>query len=193
MDIASRIKSVREAENLNIRIFASKLRTSAPTISRLENGQRTPDVDLILRIVDVFKCDLSWLMTGVSIDGVTAPMTACRLPVFRELPTDLLSPPLEVIEDWIKLPGIPSSSAAIYCQDDSAAPLVKRGDLIIFVPGECAVGDLAIVIDQWGEPRVRRVKSDNVFFAENPEYRDQDVLQKFKLVGKVIKIVRDLT
>lgn len=195
MDIASRIKFVREAKNLNVRNFASMVGSSAPTISRLENGQRTPDVDLILRIVDIFKCDLTWLMTGVIPDGVIAPVTACRLPIFREMPVDLSKPPLEVIEDWIKLPGIPSSSAAIYCHDDSAAPFVKRGDLVIFVPGECKVGDLAMLVDQWGEPRVRRVKSGSsglTYYAENPEYRSQDEKSEFKPMGKVIKIVRDV-
>lgn len=193
MDIASRIKFVREAKNLNIRNFASMLGSSAPTISRLENGQRTPDVDLILRIVDVFKCDLTWLMTGVITQGVIAPVTSCRLPIFRELPLDLPKPQFDLIEDWIKLPEIPSQAAAIYCHDDSAAPLVKRGDLVIFVPGECKVGDLAMLVDQWGEARVRRVKNDNIYCAENPEYRDQDNRTQYTLVGKVIKIVRDLT
>lgn len=196
MDIASRIKSVREAKKLSVRSYASMLGTSPPTISRVENGQRTPDINLILHIATTFKCNLQWLLTGVSPAGEAVPVSSGKVPIFRELPADLSNPPLEIIADWINLPSIPARAAAIYCNDDSAAPLVKRGDLVIFVPVECKVGDLTMLIDQWGEARVRRVKSGSsglTYYAENPEYRVQDERAEYKQVGKVIKIVRDVS
>jgi transcriptional regulator with XRE-family HTH domain len=196
MSIASRIKAVRLSQELSLRKFASKLDVSSPTISRLENGQRTPDVTLILRIVEIFGCSLVWLMTGISEDAGTTPVSLCRVPIFREIPADLSKPPLESIEDWLSLPKVPSTAAAIYCHDDSASPLLKKGDLVLFVPEECRAGDLALLVDQWGEANVRRVRSGGsglTYYAENPEYRDRDKRAEFKPVGKVIKVVRDLT
>lgn len=193
--IASRIKSVREAKKLSVRGFASLLGTSAPTISRVENSQRSPDLNLILKIATTFKCNLDWLMKGVSPDSRAVPVSSGRIPIFRDLPDDLKNPSIALIDAWLDLPGLPSSAAAIYCQDDSASPILRRGDLIIFVPVECNAGDLALLVDQWGA-RVRRVKSGSsglTYHAENPEYRDQDERAEYKQIGKVIKIVRDVS
>lgn len=193
--IASRIKSVREAKKHSVRSFASLLGTSPPTISRVENGQRSPDINLILRIVTTFKCDLAWIMTGVSPDGGAVPLSSGRIPIYRDLPDDLKNPPVALIDAWLDLPALPSSAVAIYCQDDSASPILRRGDLIIFVPVECSVGDLALLADQWGEAKVRRVRSGSsglTYYAENPEYRERDERAEFKPIGKVIKVVRDL-
>jgi len=195
MSIASRIKSVRTDNGLSVRKFASMLDVSSPTISRLETGQRTPDVNLILRISETFKKDLVWLMTGGTADGSRVSVSLRQIPIFRELPPDLSKPPTDLIEDWLSLPDLPSSAAAIVCHDDSAAPIAKRGDLVVFVPGETAVGDLALLTDQWGEAKVRRVKDGHggpIYYAENPEYRELDERAEFKAVGKMVKVVRTL-
>ena len=59
-----RFKNIRTENNLSQKQYSDVLLVSVPSICRLEQGKATPDANLILRIVGLYKCDLVWLMTG---------------------------------------------------------------------------------------------------------------------------------
>lgn len=61
---ASRFKKIRLDQGLSQTQYSEALLLSVPSVSRLEHGQATPDLDLILRIVKKYSCDLVWLVTG---------------------------------------------------------------------------------------------------------------------------------
>jgi transcriptional regulator with XRE-family HTH domain len=61
---AERFKSIRVKNSLSQKQYSAALMVSVPSICRLEQGKATPDANLILRIVVLYKCDLVWLMTG---------------------------------------------------------------------------------------------------------------------------------
>lgn len=61
---AERFKNIRVKHNLSQKQYSQALLLSVPSICRMEQGNATPDANLILRIVALYKCDLAWLMTG---------------------------------------------------------------------------------------------------------------------------------
>lgn len=61
---AVRFKELRLDKGLSQKEYGNALSVSTPSISRLEQGTATPDLDLILRIVKKYECDLIWLATG---------------------------------------------------------------------------------------------------------------------------------
>lgn len=61
---AIRFKEIRLGRGLSQKDYGKALSVSTPSVSRLEQGTATPDLELILRIVEKYDCDLIWLTTG---------------------------------------------------------------------------------------------------------------------------------
>ena len=73
MKIGERLKKIREKLNLNQKEFAKKLGTSSTTITMIENGQRDPSRQLLIKLAEVYKIDITWILTGmgkVFIDNI---------------------------------------------------------------------------------------------------------------------------
>ncbi|HIE56287.1 MAG TPA: XRE family transcriptional regulator [Chromatiaceae bacterium] len=60
--IGSKIKILRTQSGLTTRQLASELQVSQAQISRIENGLRQPDGDLLIKISDFFNVPLDNLM-----------------------------------------------------------------------------------------------------------------------------------
>lgn len=59
-----RIKSVRQALGMNQRDFGQRLGITAPGVSKIESGERSPSTQVILAICREFRVDEIWLRTG---------------------------------------------------------------------------------------------------------------------------------
>lgn len=59
-----RIKKVRLDSNLSMKDFADRLGLTVASISRYENGERTPSNAVITAISKEFSVNYDWLMTG---------------------------------------------------------------------------------------------------------------------------------
>jgi transcriptional regulator with XRE-family HTH domain len=66
-DIASRFKRFRENLHLSTKHFSKSLNTSPSVISGIENGKRLPSKNILYALVDVYNCDLTWLVTGKNL------------------------------------------------------------------------------------------------------------------------------
>ena len=55
MDIAKRIKTLREEHGLTQEQLAKELSISRNAISNYENGVRRPDLDLVTKMCDIFR------------------------------------------------------------------------------------------------------------------------------------------
>jgi len=66
-----RLRYLREKADFNQVSLAKKLGYSrSSSISNLENDQSPPDINILLKILDLFNCNLHWLITGeLSPDG----------------------------------------------------------------------------------------------------------------------------
>lgn len=186
--VGSRIKSVREKSGLNQKDFGRRLGVSLPTINRVENNHRLPDVSLVVRMFDEFGCDLKWLLTGKddSVEGGES------VPIIKEVPEDFSSVSAEETSGHLCLPGLPSNAVAIQATRDEMVPIVRPSDYVIFKLGEVHTGALAVVRDRWKNLLVRRLVEDRgcrLFVAEDPDaraLREQDV----DLIGPVVDVLR---
>ena len=62
--LSSRLKEVRIKSLLSQTKFASKLKMSQAQYGKYEAGNSSPSVPVLIRINEVFKVDLHWLITG---------------------------------------------------------------------------------------------------------------------------------
>ncbi|MDR1996730.1 MAG: helix-turn-helix transcriptional regulator [Candidatus Margulisbacteria bacterium] len=66
IDIAARFKEFRQSFNLSTHAFAKSLNVSPTAISGIEHCRRTPSKNILIALVDIYDCDLTWLITGKS-------------------------------------------------------------------------------------------------------------------------------
>ena len=64
MDIGKRIKMIREKLGLTQQEMASKLGYKMLTISRWERGERTPSLNDLSKLAELYGVNLHWLLTG---------------------------------------------------------------------------------------------------------------------------------
>lgn len=73
---SSRIKELRSSLSLTQTEFAEKINTTQATLSSYENTDKTPSLDIVKKIAEVFKVSIDWLL-GLSdvIDVNDIPRT----------------------------------------------------------------------------------------------------------------------
>lgn len=68
MDIGERIKNYRNKRSWSQQELADKLNVSRQTVSRWEIGSSIPDVEMMMKISDLFEVDLKQLVSGEVIE-----------------------------------------------------------------------------------------------------------------------------
>ncbi|EIP3422568.1 helix-turn-helix transcriptional regulator [Salmonella enterica] len=68
IEIGNRVRQIRANTGLNQREFASRLGISSGGISQIESGKAMPGGDFLLRIHQEFSVDITWLLTGMSVN-----------------------------------------------------------------------------------------------------------------------------
>ena len=71
--LASRLKQVRDSMGISQTSFAEMLGVSQFTISNYETGKRFPDLEFLVRLKQVTKVNLNWLIDGTSGSGDFIP------------------------------------------------------------------------------------------------------------------------
>lgn len=75
---AEQLKDFRHQKGLSQDDLANQLHLSRQAISRWENGETAPDLDILVKLASIFEVTLDELVTGVKPEGVIvkeAPMT----------------------------------------------------------------------------------------------------------------------
>ena len=65
IDLAERLKKLREANGYSLRELAEHIDSSPNTVMRWEKNQSTPSQDFILKLADLYSRDPIWMMFGV--------------------------------------------------------------------------------------------------------------------------------
>ena len=63
-DFLKGLKKIREERNLNQLKVALDLNISREALSHYENGKRSPDVEMLLRLSDYFGVSIDYLIRG---------------------------------------------------------------------------------------------------------------------------------
>jgi phage repressor protein C with HTH and peptisase S24 domain len=212
--IGQRLKTLRVLMGLSQEEFAKRTGESQRTISNAENDARDTKKGFLLALQKEFNVNTNWLLTGQgemflpkegkSREGVSEPIEPYKgfipsvvIPVLARVPAGF---PEEILRDevieYICVPDVPKKSYAIIVKGESMAPTIKEGDYAIFLPAHDVInGDIVITQNGWGETfikRYRRRKNKHFLTSDNPEYPTIEIKDTDKIIGKVIKIWRNI-
>jgi SOS-response transcriptional repressor LexA len=193
--LGKRIKIARIKAGLSQGELAKRLGIAYPTLSKYEQGHRTPDSVLLGRIAKMLGCDPGWLLaiegeTDAGNSPVTVMLPVVRIPVLNKVSSDFPEQVSDKIVEYISLPDVPKGAYAIIARGDNMSPLVRAGDYAVFIADtDINNGDMILVNNEWGESLLKRYhkKRQEVFLtSENPEYAAIKFDRRYKIIGKVI-------
>lgn len=191
-DIGVRIRDVRQKAGLTQQELADRMGTSLNTVNRLEKSRRTPSASFIAQLGELLGCDTEWLLTGEERSG--RKRTREQIPVFDSLPERFEAQP-DLICGWISFPDQPEGVFAIRVPDDAMAPFLRSSDYAVCRKGPVANGQVILLVDQWGEIRVRRLrknKDQELFVPENPEHQTLSADNGIRILGQVVRGIREI-
>ena len=191
--IGARVRKIRQDAGLTQKAFGQEVGVSLPTVNRIEQNQRSPNAELLVEISRKFTVDLNWLLTGAYTTKQNEKLGQ-QIPLFRKLSEKLIDNPSEDVAALLFLPDVPATAVACKSKDDACSPRVGSYDTVIFEPGDCEVGDLVVICDEWGNGLVRNMQMQGnkvVYIADNKGYEhlgDDEV----SCLGKVWGLIRQL-
>lgn len=198
--IGVRLRMLRESKSKKQKVAAIELNITALTLSRMENSQRYPTSELMIALSKQYDCDLHWLLTGegTMIRGNESVDSAAnvKLPLFQRLSETLINSPEDDVTGTLSLPDVPANAVACKAKDDACSPRINAMDIVVFVPGDCEVGDLVVVCDEWGNGLIRnmQMQDDKVLYvSDHKGYErlgDGDVTCLGRVWGTIRKLVK---
>lgn len=89
--LANQIMMLRKKAGMSQLQLAKKLNIGPSAIGMYEQGRRTPDIEMLIRIANLFEVSLDYLITGKEVselvkdekDLVLQPVCPCRTCCFR--------------------------------------------------------------------------------------------------------------
>ena len=190
--VGGRIREVRQRRGLTQQELADRLGVSLNTVNRMEMGHRTPGLDVVTRLGELLGCGTEWLITGAAGGGHI--MAQDQIPILSSLPEGFEAK-ADLVAGLLAFPGQPERSFAIQVPDDAMAPFLRSSDYAIFRKGLVTNGQVAVLVDQWGGVRIRRLRTSGdqeLFVPENPEHQTFSAGGGLRVVGQVVKGLREI-
>lgn len=194
-NLGKRIKMARIKAGFSQGELARQLGIAHPTLSKYEQGHRTPGSVLLGQIAKVLGCDPGWLLAdeGGRQEGYPSgagTLPAVRIPVLNRISSGFPESVSDRIVEYISLPDIPRGAYAFIVRGDGMSPTIRDGDYVVFIPdADINNGDMILVHNEWGESLLRRYHKkgrDSFLTSDNPEYAATKLNNRFKVIGKVI-------
>ena len=146
---------------------------------------------------------IEWLETGegeifTQVVGrpVQGKITIHEIPVLGRISAGFPNIAAEEIIEYISIPGTPENSFALVVKGASMEPTFRDGDYVLFVEnGEYKTNDVLIVLDEWGEAMIKRMKEKEgkrFLTSDNPAYPVVEPNEHYRIIGKVVKVWRDI-
>lgn len=119
-----------------------------------------------------------------------------EIPVLGRISAGFPNIAAEEIIEYISIPGTPENSFALVVKGASMEPTFREGDYVLFIEnGEYAAGDVLIVLDEWGDAMVKRLKEKegkHYLVSDNPAYPTFVPNENYRIIGRVVKVWRDI-
>ncbi|SEA34455.1 SOS-response transcriptional repressor LexA (RecA-mediated autopeptidase) [Desulfuromusa kysingii] len=185
---AQKLKKVREESALSQKAFAEKLGIGPVSMNRLEKGNQSPDVHVLVGLRTLFGVDLNWLLNDNA-----APESAIKpsIPVYD-------ASQLNLPEDQrqrstvLDIPAV-EGDYAYRVKDEAMLPQVRQGDFVVVQQHQPVLGDLLLCLTETGLVQVRRLSRVNnqmVLAADNPIYDQIVPAENRTVLGKILRVVR---
>lgn len=218
--LGQRIKSVRSQAGLTQEDAAARLGIAYPTLSKYEQGHRTPDAELLNRMAKEFGCDPGWLLTGEGSmwRGVRAaePPAAYEsvdlvsIPYYPEVAVsagpgavpDETEPPARLALPAAWLRRVLHVSVEGLCllpvRCDSMLPTLSPGDLVLVDQTARTLTTDGLYVYRLDDGlHVKRLQQTSgrrvLVLSDNPLYQRLEVeLPDLHLIGRVVLALRRL-
>lgn len=183
--------------NMSAKEFARLLNVTPSYIYMLESGKSSmPSLRFIRDLCEKFNVSEQWLLSDedeVPCQPAPPSVPIRPVPIVAKVPAGYPDEACEIVK-YEALPGAPPNAKAMEVKGDSMSPTIKDGDYVIWVDNiQCKHNDIVIIADEWGDIALKRMKVKEgqiTFTSDNPEYPPIVPNEHFRLIGKVIKIVR---
>lgn len=149
--LGDRIRKAREDAGIIQEQLAERIGIAVPTLSKYENGHRTPEADILEKMVQVLKCDPAWLLMGdqFSTEHISEVSYVAEtesdyhsyvfVPQVRGaisaggglIPDNSVELKIAFRKDWIERRGDPKKMSLIRVSGDSMEPTLQSGDLVL--------------------------------------------------------------
>lgn len=156
-EIGDRLKALRKDESQEA--FAARFGVHRNTLARWESGERTPDLDFVLRVVSELGIAPDWVLRGegpmragarvqapvqesqplCDVDLMFVPMVEARVSAGTgSFQTELGSERLYAFRsDFLTRKGQPSQMVLLHVSGDSMEPEIRHGDTVLIDQSQC--------------------------------------------------------
>lgn len=211
--IGDRICELRE--EMPLPVLAEKLNIHKNTLVNYERGIRAPDVNLLLKILELFpNTNPTWLLTGDGYKSRSEPAQEgfVMFPryeievgagpgrvVQNEQIVDFVSFKEEWVRNFLRVPRKDLSLLTV--KGDSMSPTLNDGDMILVDLRSQRIEDSAIYVLEFDDAllvkRIQRKLDGSVVIKSDNQLYDEEIIQKdrvgaLRIVGRVVWIGRRL-
>ena len=206
----SNLKKIREARNLTQAELADMLGTTKQVISRYENGTRSPKISVVAEYAEKLGMSISSLSNeDMRPDPQPfSPVTeVAQIPIVGSLRCGRGGIAMQVLEGTRMAANVkhPDEYVYFHATGDSMEPLISEGDYALIhkqdtiESGEIAAVCVGATDDFFIEGMIKKVKLEltrltliSLNSKYDPMIFDREEMNNVKIVGKVIRIEKDL-
>ncbi len=212
--IGERLRSARDAREMDQATLAEKIGVVTRTLQRWEKGEQVPDGVSITRIAKVTQVQPTWLLTGEGemYPRPSRPPNVYSLPLAQRHRMKLVDLPLvssvpagkvatmfhpDYVDNYVTVDDVKDPGAfALKVKGNSMSPRIEDGDIVIVSPQqEPHNGDICVIrVNE--EDTLKKVKFEGNYIhliPLNPEFEPVTVKKKeVNFVWKVVKLIKEL-
>lgn len=198
-----KLKAIRLERELTQDALADLLGTSKQVISRYENNQRSPKVDVVSRYAEVLSVPIELLLDNAASlpDNIIPMPETYKVPMLGEIACGEPILAVENIEDYMDVPNNIKADFCLTCKGDSMIGAdILDGDIVyIRQADEVNDGEIAAVVIE-DEATLKRVYYDPgksiTLASENSKYRpfmySGEELNHIRIIGRAVGLSRSL-
>ncbi len=212
--IGERLRSAREAREMDQATLAEKIGVVTRTLQRWEKGEQVPDGVSITKMAKVTQVQPTWLLTGEGemYPRPSRPPNVYSLPLAQRHRMKLVDLPLvssvpagkvatmfhpDYVDNYVTVDDVKDPGAfALKVKGNSMSPRIEDGDIVIVSPQqEPHNGDICVIrVNE--EDTLKKVKFEGNYIhliPLNPEFEPVTVKKKeVNFVWKVVKLIKEL-
>lgn len=199
--ILDRLLSFFSERKINQAKFIEITGYSSGQASAIFNRKANLSRRLIKTISSSFSISENWLLTGEGVISSTPlhpkdSVPTNEIPVLGRISAGFPNVAEGEVIEYISIPGAPKNTFALVVKGRSMWPTLYDGDYVLFIQnGEYKSEDVLIVLDEWGDAMVKRLKireGQHFLVSDNPEYPIVEPNENYRAIGKVVKVWRDI-
>jgi repressor LexA len=206
--VGQRIREARKARSLNQQELSDMLKIHRNSLVRYERGERSVDVELLVRIAKVLGISLQWLLTGEGEMQATPDVPESEklpvrfIPVLGQVPAGFPRYTPEVVLEYLPVPSTTAKhpqTFALIVQGDSMEPRLSQGDRVIVCPDITPQNRAIVVALVDGETTIKELKITKqgnreiyMLVPANPDYSPYVLGLHDRIIGRIVAVQKML-